>query len=131
MNIGDNIKKYRKIKGYRIIDLADKVNVSKQAISLYERGEREPKLSMLSSIAKALDIEVVDLLGVTDISIRNSKVELSKKEVEYIKESLRYNMKRYEEVLFIMHKNDIVEGRETIIHKIEELDELYHKICMG
>lgn len=128
MNIGDNIKKYRKIKGYRIIDLADKVNVSKQAISLYERGEREPKLSMLSSIAKALDIEVVDLLGVTDISIRDSKVELDKKEVEYIKESLRYNMKRYEEVLFIMHKNDIIEGRETLIHKIEELDELYDKI---
>lgn len=128
MNIGDNIKKYRKIKGYRIIDLADKVNVSKQAISLYERGEREPKLSMLSSIAKALDIEVVDLLGVTNISIRNSKVELDKKEVEYIKESLRYNMKRYEEVLFIMHKNDIVEGKETLIHKIEEIDELYDKI---
>lgn len=128
MYIGHNIKKYRKLKGYKQKELAEKINVSEQAISQYERGEREPKLNTLNNIAKALDIEVVDLLGVTDISIKNSKVELSKEEVDYIKESLRYNMKRYEEVLFIMHKNDIVEGRETLIHKIEELDELYDKI---
>lgn len=128
MSIGYNIKKYRNLKGYRLIDLAEKVNLSKQAISLYERGVREPKLDTLNNIAKALDVEVVDLLGVTNISIRDSKIELSKEEIDYIKESIRYNRKRYEEVLFIMHKNDIVEGREVIIDKIIELDELLNNI---
>lgn len=128
MYIGHNIKKYRKLKGYTQKELAEVMGISEISIKKYETMDRDYKISSLVNIAKALDIEVVDLLGVTDISIKSSKVELSKEEVDYIKESLRLNMKRYEEVLFIMHKNDIVEGRETLIHKIEELDELYDKI---
>lgn len=61
MSIGSNIKRYRKIKGLTQEQLANKIGMSKVAIQKYETEKREPKNIIVSDIAKALNVSVVDL----------------------------------------------------------------------
>lgn len=56
MSIGQNIKKYRKEKGYTQRDLADLIGVSVQAISKWETATGTPDISYVIPLASALDI---------------------------------------------------------------------------
>ena len=62
-SLADNLKRIRKSKGLSQQDLADKLNTSKQVISRYERGERDPKTDMLFKLSDALDVNPWDLMG--------------------------------------------------------------------
>lgn len=46
--------------------LADKLGISKSAINMYERGEREPSFETLEIIADFFNIDIDYLLGRTD-----------------------------------------------------------------
>ena len=48
-------------------DLAQKINVSDKTISKWETGASYPDLTIINSLAKALDTNVNDLLGADDI----------------------------------------------------------------
>jgi len=63
--IGENIKKFRKNKKLTQQNLADILEISIHAIRKYENNSREPKIEMIYSIANALDVPVVDILGLT------------------------------------------------------------------
>lgn len=63
MNIGKNIKDARRNAGLTQEQLAKKCNLATITIRQYELGKREPKLEQLSSLASALDVHVLDLLG--------------------------------------------------------------------
>lgn len=52
----------RKSRGLTQIELADKCGWKKSTISDYERGEREPNITKLQVLAKALDCTVSDLI---------------------------------------------------------------------
>ena len=56
MSIGQNIKKYRKEKGYTQRELADLIGVSVQAISKWETDTGAPDISQVVPLASALDI---------------------------------------------------------------------------
>ena len=56
MSIGQNIKKYRKEKGYTQRELADLIGVSVQAISKWETDSGAPDISQVVPLASALDI---------------------------------------------------------------------------
>lgn len=56
MSIGQNIKKYRKEKGYTQRELADLVGVSVQSISKWETDAGAPDISQVVPLASALDI---------------------------------------------------------------------------
>ena len=58
MSIGENIKKYRKEKGYTQRDLADLIGVSVQAISKWETETGAPDISQVVPLASALDISI-------------------------------------------------------------------------
>ena len=62
-NIGANIRKYRKLKGYTIKELAETTGLSYVTIVKYEHGERNPKRYSLYKISKALDVCISDLAG--------------------------------------------------------------------
>ena len=74
--IGDNIRKYRKEKEISQETLAERLGVTFQAVSRWERGEGYPDITMLPIIAGFFDISVDELLGVSE----NKQVE----EVEQI-----------------------------------------------
>lgn len=72
MNIGNNIKTFRKMKNLTQKQLADMINVSVVTIQNYENGRREPNMETLKKISKALNIELSDLLLEEIDSLTNS-----------------------------------------------------------
>ena len=61
--LGERIKRLRLAKGIYQQDLADALSVSKSAIGMWERGNREPDIAMLQKIASFFDVSVSELLG--------------------------------------------------------------------
>jgi transcriptional regulator with XRE-family HTH domain len=59
---GERIRKLRRAKNWRQIDLAEQSGVHEVHISDLERGAREPGLRTLSKIASALEITLSELL---------------------------------------------------------------------
>jgi transcriptional regulator with XRE-family HTH domain len=59
---GERIRKLRRDKSWRQIDLAEHSGVHEVHISDLERGTREPGLRTLSKIARALDTTLSELL---------------------------------------------------------------------
>lgn len=60
-HIGEQIKKYRTLKGIRQIDLANKIGVSNKRLSNWERGLSRPKQEILDKICEVLEIDYFDL----------------------------------------------------------------------
>ena len=53
MNIGDNIKKMRELRGLKQSDLAEILNISDKTVSSWEINRTEPKMGMIEKISKA------------------------------------------------------------------------------
>ena len=63
MNFADRLKELRTIKGLYQGDIAEILGVTRQAVSQYERGEREPSLEMLEKLADYFNVDVSYLVG--------------------------------------------------------------------
>ena len=65
----NRLKEIRQEKKLSQKDLAKKLNISQQAISLYEKGDREPKLETWQKLADFFDVSVPYLRGATTYEI--------------------------------------------------------------
>jgi transcriptional regulator with XRE-family HTH domain len=63
-NLGRRIADARRDMGLTQKDLAEKVGVTAQAVSKWERGSSCPDISILDEIACAIGVSVSELLGV-------------------------------------------------------------------
>lgn len=59
----ENIKKFRKERGLTQEELAIRVNVVRQTVSKWEKGQSVPDADLLQKIAEVLEIPVSQLLG--------------------------------------------------------------------
>ena len=75
---GAVIKKLRENKKMTQEELADRLFVSSKAVSKWETGQGFPDISLLESLAKALDISVIELLSGEDIQNRNQSSNMLK-----------------------------------------------------
>ncbi len=76
MNFGENLQTLRKLKNYSQEDLADKLQVSRQAVSKWESGTGYPETEKLISICDLFDCSMDELIR-GKISIdSNSEKEL-------------------------------------------------------
>ena len=66
--IGNNIKTYRKNKGFTQEELADLLNVTPQAVSKWESENSLPDVSMLIPLAQVLGVSTDALLGYDSLS---------------------------------------------------------------
>lgn len=73
-SIGKKIKDARTKKNMTQLELADIVNVSYQAVSNWERGNTMPDITKLPDIAKALELNIADLLGDNEAANAINKV---------------------------------------------------------
>lgn len=64
--LGDNIRKYRKANNLSQEELAERLGVSRQSISLWETGKTQPSIDMLANLASAVDVSVDALLAATE-----------------------------------------------------------------
>ena len=62
-NVAGNIRKYRLERGLTQDALAERLHVTRQAVSNWENGKNQPDLDMLEAAAAALEVEVAALFG--------------------------------------------------------------------
>ena len=62
--VGKNIKFFREKKDITQSELADKLCVTRQAVSNWENGKTEPDIEMLNKIASVLEISIEELIYV-------------------------------------------------------------------
>jgi len=60
--IGNNIKKLRSQKNISQIQLAEKLFVTQQSVSNWERGKSIPDITMLEDMAEILDCDIRELI---------------------------------------------------------------------
>ena len=75
---GTLIKKVRESRKMTQEELADKICVSSKAVSKWETGRGFPDIGLIESLAKALDISVIELLSGIDIRNRNRSADMKK-----------------------------------------------------
>ncbi len=63
MNIGQNIKTFRKGKNMSQKEVISAINMEAAQYSRIENGKTEPSISTLERIAKALGVSIIDLLS--------------------------------------------------------------------
>lgn len=85
--MGNRLRDARQRKNLSLLQLAEMCCTSKSLISMYERGERNPKHEMLENLAIALSVDISYLMGETDVPITMKPKEdifagLSEKERE-------------------------------------------------
>lgn len=65
--LSQNLKTIRKNKGFTQEDLANRLHVTRQTISKWEKGYSVPDADLLSKLAEELDVSVSELLGKDEI----------------------------------------------------------------
>lgn len=79
VTLGQRIRHYRSNSGLTLDELGEKVGIAGSQLSLMENGRREPRLSLLQSIAATFGIQVTDLLDPTPPSRRAAmEIELER-----------------------------------------------------
>ncbi|CUR63925.1 XRE family transcriptional regulator [Leuconostoc gasicomitatum] len=87
MDISQNIKFYRKQKGYTQVDLAKLLNVKPTAVSAWESGRNKPLMDKVTLMANVFNINISQLVGdtfeVNDINPVYSKLDVNRKKNVY------------------------------------------------
>lgn len=68
MEFKDRLKELRINRGYSQRELGKRLGMTNSAISMYERGEREPDYDTLEAIADLFNVDIAYLLGKDDVS---------------------------------------------------------------
>ena len=87
--IGQQIKLYRKKKGYTLEGLSERCGLSTSYLSLLERGKNNPTILTIQEICAALDISISDLFN----DIEKNRFIIRKDERELIfseKDTVKY-----------------------------------------
>ena len=129
MEIGIKIKSLRREKGLNQGELAEKANISREAVGNYERGDRQPNIDITKRIAAALDVSVSELLGVglSDGAMDSLKRFMDENEIFYPTEYLETLSEMIEaKILFV---TVLRVARETI-SDIREYNKLKKKLSV-
>lgn len=65
IQIGSKIKEFRKAKGITQKEMAKRLNIPYSTYSNYENNNREPNITQIEAIAKELEIDVFELLDIS------------------------------------------------------------------
>lgn len=115
--IPGRLKDARIYRGYSQQDLADKINVSKQSVSSYEKGNKNPSIEVLSNISKTLKFpfdffykemkykEINPVYFFRSMSIPKKNKEMLYKKLEYFNSEILGFCENY----INLGKNNLVE----------------------
>jgi len=99
-SFGSRLKALRNSKKLKQDELAQKINISKSAIGMYERNEREPSFEILEKIANFFEVSIDFLLTGTQLKkdenasglfffdmdgLTEDEIEDIKRHIEYVK----------------------------------------------
>ena len=92
MNIGEVIRKYRKLKELTQEEMASRLGVTAPAVNKWENGNTMPDITLLSPIARLLEISLDELLSFRE--------ELTTEEIQKLVQEAarRFSVQSYEDV---------------------------------
>lgn len=138
-SLGKKLMSARKMAGYSLQRLADEmdIEITKQALNLYELGKSVPSEKVLDSIVKALNIDLNDIS--IESKIRNERIEfrvaepLSAKELDSIKYNAVDYLEKYCEVENLLNiksnfENPFLNNKIDDSTNVDELAEKLRKI---
>lgn len=65
-NLASNLKSIREKRNLTQYQMAEILNISRSAYSLYESGKRTPSIELITNMSNALELSVNELIGQTD-----------------------------------------------------------------
>ncbi len=119
MAIGKKIFELRTQKQITQKQLADMCGFSQSALNLWENEKRQPKIEQLYKIAYALEIPVIDLVGIEGIMKRSEDI-LKKFKIEHKVD----NSLSQENQLLNLYNTLNVDGQKKAIEQVELLTKI-------
>ncbi len=125
--IGENIKNFRTKMSLTQDLLAEKLNVTRQAISKWENNKTEPDINMLYSISAVLHISVEELLCGEKIDSNNDDNVKILRIYKEVLPSLRFIGKRYNGNINFLSKWKELHGNDwfNVLSKANPYNEAY------
>ncbi|NOU95319.1 helix-turn-helix domain-containing protein [Paenibacillus sp. LMG 31456] len=116
--IGTRIKKLRKEYKWTQQDLADKVNVTSQVVSNWERGYTNPDKSDLSNLSKILIVT-------TDYLVLGGEKNNSKFILNIMREQQEEKDKLFTELEYYLYENDNNLIKQIVLERTVKIEELF------
>lgn len=85
LNLGENIRKYRKRIDWTQEQLADRLGVSYQSVSRWESGNGYPDMEHLPTMARLFSVTMDDLIGYGDENQKLPRMKMAEKFRESLK----------------------------------------------
>lgn len=70
--IGRNISLYRKLRGIKAIEIAEKLNLSEAGYTRYERGESAITINLIQKVAEILKVDPLNLMSISPCNFIDS-----------------------------------------------------------
>jgi transcriptional regulator with XRE-family HTH domain len=111
IELGDNIRKIRELKGFSQQNLADEIKVDQKTISRIEKGDLSPKFETMIAISKVLSVTLSQLLSFNESLIFNNYNQYQQggnynayinTEVEKIEELYKQLLREKDEVIALL-----------------------------
>jgi transcriptional regulator with XRE-family HTH domain len=111
IELGDNIRKIRELKGFSQQNLADEIKVDQKTISRIEKGDLSPKFDTLIAISKVLSVTLSQLLSFNESLIFNNYNQYQQggnynayinTEIEKIEELYKQLLREKDEVIALL-----------------------------
>ena len=122
--IGENIRRYRRERDITQEMLADRLHISAQAVSKWERGESLPDVTLIAPMAAYLGVSADDLLGVNEAILRERLAEFEKFRLESVQKLAKTDGSP---AAFEEHQREIAEAAKKLYEDYPDNEEvLYH-----
>ena len=131
IDIGENIREIRKLKGMTQKELGNKLGISQSAINQFENSKTAPKLQTIEKLAIALKVSMYDILKRGAEYYQPTGVNL---DINIIKNTLHSHEAIAETPLdkvTVMALKELLEYKETGLtpQDIKEMDKMYLEKC--
>lgn len=135
-NFGQRLLSARKMAGLSLQDLAEKMNIdiTKQALSLYEKGQTNPSSKVIISLSNALDLPVDYFFKVSDVKLENlefrKRSTLSQKEIEAARLKTMDYLEKYLEVEELLNvENKFINPlKETLVRNEQDIEKYANEL---
>lgn len=131
IDIGENIREIRKLKGMTQKELGNKLGISQSAINQFENNKTAPKLQTIEKLAIALEVSMHDILKRGAEYYQPTGVNL---DINIIKNTLHSHEAIAETTLdkvTVAALKELLEYKETGLtpQDIKEMDKMYLEKC--
>jgi transcriptional regulator with XRE-family HTH domain len=124
MSINEKIRLIRETKGFTQEQVAEKLGISSSVYGDIERGENDPKLSKLQKIAEAFDVQLSELVDLSDKGNLNVTFASCNQKKFYIGSS---SAELEKSVLLLKERDKEVENLKMQISQLQEIMGLLRK----